>query len=150
MANIGFYKVLNTLPVQIENDSFYLVSDSDRFDLYVTSNGVTPAAVRLANVKHLQGDTVPDPNDYYEGDEWLDVLTMTKYKLYYDGTKKIWVEVGNNPMMNPDLVYEAPIDGQQYARKDSGWVTIEVPVTQPAISAPTTWDGTLHNIDISS
>src|SRR5690554_6791533 len=105
MANIGFYKVLNTLPVQIENDSFYLVSDSDRFDLYVTSNGVTPTAVRLANVKHLQEDTVPDPNNYYEGDEWLDVLTMTKYKLYYDGTKKIWVEVGNNPTMNPDLVY---------------------------------------------
>ena len=114
MANIGFYKVLNTLPVQIEKDSFYLVSDSDRFDLYVTSNGVTPTAFRLANVKHMQLETMPNPEDFYEGDKWLDPESLISYTLYNDGTKKVWVELGVVPVLEPDYL-------------DSEYVTIDTP-----------------------
>lgn len=48
----------------------------------------------------------------------------------------------------PHKVGEAPIDGNQYVRKDGEWVAPEV--LQPTISTPTSWDGTLHNIDLSS
>src|SRR5690554_1653941 len=57
-------------------------------------------------------------------------------------------EPGRWVLVVPHKVGEAPIDGNQYVRKDGDWVAPEV--LQPTISTPTSWDGTLHNIDLSS
>jgi hypothetical protein len=43
-------------------------------------------------VQHDGSTGVPDPDLYFDGDEWTDPLSLDRYKLYDDGTTKQWVQ----------------------------------------------------------
>jgi hypothetical protein len=43
-------------------------------------------------VQHDGSTGVPDPDLYFDGDEWTDPETLDKFKLYDDGSTKQWVQ----------------------------------------------------------
>lgn len=44
-------------------------------------------------VSYNSGSSIPDPFQQNIGDEWMDPDTLNLFKVYYDGTQKIWVQI---------------------------------------------------------